>query len=153
MCSKKPAAGRGTYLISDMGSICRPRKIRSKPSPTLCMIIRSKGRDLIENNRLQGRDLDRLAAARVFAAQLVVKADPVVARLGKPRAILFIGTRGDRSFFGPAAPLDLILLRSPAFRTVDCGRHRFILLDIQVTFFHSKVLYDALAPGYSKNLI
>ena len=117
------------------------------------MNIRSKGQELIENNRLQGRDLDRLAAARIFAAQLVVEADPVVARLGKSRAILFIGAGGDRSFFGPATPLDRILQRSPAFRTVDCGNHRFILLVKQVTFFHSELLYDAIAPRYSKNLM
>ena len=107
-------------------------------------------RGLIEDHRLQRRNLDCLSTAGILAAQLIINPNAIVACLREARPVLFISERRQGCLLRAPPPTDRVLLRCSAFRTVNLGGYRLILLDEEIPFFHERPLSRASArvPHY-----
>lgn len=95
---------------------------------------------LIKNHSLQAGDFDGFAAARIFAAQLVIQAYPIVPRFFEFCPIPFVAARGKAGLLGSSAPFDGVFQRGPALWAVNSGGYRFILFVKQISFFHRGLL-------------
>jgi Tol biopolymer transport system component len=86
----------------------------SPDSKTLSILVGQK------RQRLQLRDLKRLAAAHVGAGQLVVAAHHVGLRLGKAGAVALVGVAGQLRPLAPHHPAHLVFAGLPALGAGKC---------------------------------
>src|ERR1035437_5681612 len=89
-----------------------------------------------ERQRLQRRDLERLAAPDICARQLVVPSYHVRLSLGEPRPVPFIRSTGQLSPLAPHNPCHFVLARLPALGAVNGMRPLLSSFVEKLTLFH-----------------
>ena len=145
--SSAPAAGRagksGRELWLRLGR--RLRLAGGGRDFCLQLVVFRETLELIdEHQRVLGRDFELLAAG--LAADLVVQAQQVVAKLGKLGAILIVGARGKSISFDAADPADAVLIRPPASGTLISSRTRFRLFGEECAFVESHTQIVTMNP-------
>jgi hypothetical protein len=97
---------------------------------------RANSRSVGEDHGLHAGDFKALAAAHVFAGQLIVFAQHIRSGFGKACAVALIGASCKLALFGAHQPVDFVLAGLLAMRAVQRGLFPFLFFVEKVAFFH-----------------